>query len=330
MGKFVSPQEMASLLAGHAGRLVLVAHMRPDGDAAGSALGLCAALKAVGQNAVCAGIEPLAPEYDYLEGLAEVIPALEYAPLPEDAMVVMDCGALSRIAEPLRAHAAKNAVFCVDHHKDYSDFAEYAFIKEGASSAAEMVMEVVEAGGLPLTRGVAEALWTGIATDTGRFSYASTTAETLRRAARLVDAGARFAWINERIFGRMELKRIMLRRRLLDSLEVAPSGKSVVGSLGPEDYAAEKCDASDSDSFIDIVRSVSGTDIAVFLRKTLPEGSVKISMRTTERFDAAAICKAEWGGGGHARAAGAELSGDIREVRAAVFARVQAIADAGA
>ena len=327
MGKFVSPQEMASLLAGCAGRLVLVSHLRPDGDAAGSALALCSALNNAGVNAVCVGIEPLADEYDYLEGLADVIPAMEYAPLPGDAMVVMDCGSFGRLQEPLRTHAAKIATFCIDHHKDYAGFAEYAFVTVGASSTAEMVMEIIEAGGFTLTRGIAEALWTGITMDTGRFSYSAVTSDTLRRAARLVDAGARFAWINERIFGRMDWKRIMLRRRLLDSLEVSNGGKTVIASLGPRDYAAENCDASDSDSFIDIVRSVSGTDIAVFLRKVMPESAVKISMRTTEKFDAAEICKAEWGGGGHARAAGADIPGEIDAVRAAIFARIRDIAE---
>ena len=325
MCKFVTPREMAFLLSDHTGRLVMVPHIRPDGDAAGSCLALALTLKAIGKNTAVLALEKMADEYDFLEGLADAIPALEYAPLPEDVMVVLDCGAIGRIAEPLRAHAGKIAKFCVDHHKDYTGFADFAIVDESAGSASELVMSIIEAGKFPITRGVAEAIWTGIVTDTGRFSYPSVTPETLRRAAGLIEAGARFDQINDRIFNRVDIKRFRLRNRFLGSFGISPDGKIAIASLSPEDYAAEDCDAYDSDSFIDIVRSVKGSEIAVFLRKTHPENTVKISMRTTEKFDAAEICKTEWGGGGHSRAAGAEISGSLPDVRDKVMRRLQTL-----
>ena len=323
MSKPVTPREMAHLLSHHPGRLVLVTHVRPDGDGAGSALALAGVLKAAGKNAVCVGLEAMADEYDYLEGLSENIPAAEFAPMPEDAMLVLDCGAVSRLPAPLQTHAPAIAAFCIDHHKDYSGFAKFALVDESAGSAAELTMSVIEAGGFPITRGVAEALWTGIVTDTGRFSYPSTTPETLRRAARLIEAGARFDWINDRVFNCIDMRRFRLRNRLIASFAFSPDGKIALASLGADDYAAENCESSDSDNFIDIVRAVKGVEISVFMRQPLPSGTVKISMRTTEKHDAAAICKTEWGGGGHSRAAGAEIPGDLPAVRAAVFALLQ-------
>jgi len=326
MGKSVTPGEMAALLSRHDGRLVFTTHTGPDGDGAGCALALAGALKAAGRNTVCAGLENMPGEYDFLEGLDENIPAAGYVPLPGDAMVVLDCGAPDRLPEPLRPHAARLAKFCIDHHRDYSGFAEFALVDERAAAAAELVMSVIEAGGLPLARGTAEALWTGVVTDSGRFSYVATSPETLRRAARLLEAGACFDRINERVFNRMELRRFRLRNRLLASFGISSDGKVAVVSLGPEDYAAESCGYEDSDNFIDCARVVKGVEITVFLRKHTPGAPVKISMRTTDRFDAARICRDEWGGGGHARAAGAELDGPLPGIRAVVFARLRQIA----
>ena len=314
----MTPREMSVLLSQHAGRLVFATHTGPDGDGAGCALALAAALRSAGKNTVCAGLENMPGEYDFLEGLDENIPAAEYAPEPGDAIVAVDCGGADRLPEPLREHAARGAArgvkFCVDHHKGYSGFAEFALVDEAAGSAAELVMSVIEDGGFAITRGIAEALWTGIVTDTGRFSYKSTTPETLRRAARLLEAGARFDWINERVFNRMELRRFRLRNRLLASFELSDDGRVAVVSLGPGDYAAEGCVYADSDNFIDCARVVNGVEITVFLRKPAAGDPVRISMRTTDKFNAAEICRDEWGGGGTARRTRRGAGGSFREV----------------
>jgi len=270
MSKSATPGELAIMLSQHAGRLVCATHIRPDGDGAGSALALAAALENAGKNVVCAGLGGLPGEYGFLEGLAENIAASDFAPLPGDAFVLTDCDTPDRLPEPLREHAARGVKFCIDHHKGYSGFAEYALVDERAAAAAELVMSVIEAGGWALTRGIAEALWTGIVTDTGRFSYASSKPETFRRAARLLEAGARFDMINERVFNTMEPRRFRLRNRLLASSELSADGRTIIASLGPGDFAAEGCEASDSDNFIDAIRSVRGVDIAVLLRQVLP------------------------------------------------------------
>ena len=325
MNETVTPDQMARLLLHHPGRLVFVAHVNPDGDGAGSALALAGALRSAGKNTVCAGLESMSDEYDYLEGISDNIPASDFTPLPGDAMVVIDCGATGRLVPAMQPHVEGAVIFCIDHHKDYSGFADYAFISEKSGSAAELVMSVIEAAGWLITRGIAEALWTGIVTDTGRFSYSSATPETFRRAARLLEAGARFDQINERIFNRMDLRRFRLRNRLLASFELSCDGKIAIASLGPEDYAAENCDLNDSENFIDIVRGVKGVEIAVFVREPLPNKTAYVSMRTTEKFDAAQICKTEWNGGGHARAAGAVIPGEIAEVRPEITKRLRQI-----
>ncbi len=313
-----SSAEMAQALLDCPGRIVITAHLRPDGDAAGAALGLCLTLQAAGRRAVCVGLEPLGDEFNFLEDLDKIIPANDYVPLDGDVMAVVDCGDFSRIPEALRGHAEKLIGFCIDHHKSNSGFAPLYLIDPASSSSAELVQSVIEAGDLPMTRGIAEALWLGMVTDTGRFSYSCTLPETLRRAAVLLEAGARFSMINDAIFCRVNLRQLHLQRRLLESLEVSDDGRVAIASLNPADYEAEQCTSLDSDSFVDIPRSVKGVEIALFIRQIFLDKPINISLRASEPYDASEIC-ATWGGGGHARAAGATVQGELAEQKNKIF-----------
>lgn len=324
MSTNATASEMAKALMACTGRLVIAAHMRPDGDAAGAALGLCLSLRAAGRRAVCVGLAPLGAEFDFLEGREDIIPAASYVPQAGDVMAIVDCGGISRIPEELRGHAAKILGFCIDHHKGVPGPAPMRLIDIGSSSASELVYTVIEAAGLPITRGIAEALWIGMVTDTGRFSYSCTSPVTLRRAAVLLEHGARIAMINDRVYCQIALRRLRLQGRLLSSLEVSADGKVSVASLSPADFDAEHCTSIDSDNFVDVPRSVMGTLIAVFIRQSQPDGLVNISLRTHDPYDASTIC-AEWGGGGHSYAAGATVHGTLSEQRAKVFKRLQEI-----
>ena len=171
MSRNLSPAEMAEALRQHPGRLIVTAHVRPDGDALGAALGLALGLRAGGLDAVCVGVEPIGTEYAFLDGVAEIVSASDYAPRESDRMVVVDCGDFSRIPEGMRGHAQKRIGFCIDHHKSNAGFAPLRLIEPTASSSAELVLSVLESGAFPVTRAAAEALWVGVVTDTGRFSY---------------------------------------------------------------------------------------------------------------------------------------------------------------
>lgn len=318
---------MAEGLRQHQGRLIITAHVRPDGDALGASLGLTLGLRAGGLDAVCVGVEPIGVEYAFLEGVEAIVSAADYVPRESDRLVVVDCGDFSRIPESMRGHARERLGFCIDHHKSNPGFAPLRLIDSSASSSAELVLGVLEAGGVPVTRAAAEALWVGIVTDTGRFSYSCTSPETLRAAARLLESGARFDEINERVFGQFDIKRLRLQKRLLDSLEVSANGRVSIVSLGPADYAAEDCTYADSDNFVDIARSVRGAILSVFLRQVKEGAPVNISLRTKPPFDASDIC-AIWGGGGHERAAGATIDGPIEKVRESVRRELESIVKA--
>ena len=321
---------MARALLAAPGRFLVASHVRPDGDAFGSALGLCHALRDAGRDAVPLELGPVPETYDFLEGTDWIVPAARCAPRPGDTLVVCDCGTPERLPEAVRPLALSLPVLCIDHHEPGEGFPGPCLIRPRAASASEVVFDVLKRAGLPVSRACAEALWTGIATDTGRFCYDATSPATMRAAAELLASGVRTQLLSERIYGAQPLRRLRLQNRLLSSLRTLAGGAVAVCSLSPGDYAEEGCDSTDSENFVDIARSVRGVRLAAFVRKVRPDGKVNVSLRTQAPLDAAAIC-AEWGGGGHKRAAGATLDGALDETLRIVADRlVRAAGEGGA
>lgn len=295
---------MARALLAAPGRFAVASHLRPDGDAFGSALGLCHALRDAGREAFPLGLGPVPDTYDFLEGLEWDVAPGRFAPRPGDTLVVCDCGSPERLPEAVRPFAESMPVLCIDHHEPCGGFPGPCLVRPDAASASEVVFDVIGRAGLPVSRACAEALWTGVATDTGRFCYDSTSPATMRAAAALLARGVRTQFLSERIWGAFPLRRLRLQARLLRSLQVLGGGAVAVCSLAAEDYAAEGCDSADSENFVDLARAVRGVRAAAFVRQTRPGAPVNLSLRTQAPLDAAALC-AEWGGGGHKRAAGA-------------------------
>lgn len=306
------------------GRAVVVSHARPDGDAYGCSLGLCLSMRESGRNAVFVVSGEIPAMYWYLEPAGVMVSPDMFVRKPGDVVFVLDCGELSRLQKEVAAAVEGLPLYCIDHHKSTRGLGKGTYLDPDASSTSELVMRVVSSLGLRLPRPAAEALWTGIVTDTGRFAYSCTSASTLRCGALLVEAGARTDMINSSVYETVRINRLMLLRRLLGKLHVFGGGRAAVASLSAEDYAAENCGPDDSENFVDVARAVGGVDAAAFVRQLEDGGPVFISIRTHAPFDAAQVCSA-WGGGGHARAAGASASGKsldetVREVESALQA----------
>lgn len=325
----VDEAAMAAALRRISGRIVLCGHEHPDGDAIGATFGLCHALRASGRDAVCWGVAPIPRMYSYLEEDALPgmnVPLEAFEPMPDDTIIVLDCGVEDRVYPPIRPWLSRCPVLCMDHHKSSTGLQGPFLLEPEAGSVSEVVYRVAKAAGLTITRAAAEAFWTGIITDTGRFMYAGASGDTLRAAAELRELGVRNDVIGERVFGKRPLKSLLLERRMFASLRVSEDGRVAMGGLRAEDYAAEQCTAEHSENFVDIVRTIDGCEIVAFVRQIKPGGPAHVSLRTTDAIDASAIC-VEWGGGGHARAAGATLNLSYEAAFEAVYERMrQAVA----
>lgn len=306
-------------------RITVCAHVRPDGDAVGSALAMALMLARDGTpgREVCAAInvkEVGAPSFLFDGWPADecpLEPPAKAATLPCDLLVCLDTASIDRIHEPLRRLVGKVPTLVIDHHATNPRFGTVNWV-EAAPATGELVAAIAGRAGWAMDRRVAEALWVAIVTDSGRFAYDQTTPSTLRCAASLLELGVRSQWINDMLYVQAAANVIELRRRALNSLETWPCGivSSVV--VTARDFNETNSRKADAEDIVDIPRIPLGNKIALFFYETPgTEGTTRVSIRTRPPFDATWLA-CRHGGGGHVRAAGCDLRCPICDVRKAI------------
>jgi phosphoesterase RecJ-like protein len=298
-------QAVADVLRSHE-RFVVVAHENPDGDALGSLLGANLGLRALGKDVVMylAGSGPLPAEYRFLE-LSELI-----HDLPEDieerVLLAVDCANERRIAEDARIVSRARFVIDVDHHHDNSRFGNVNLVVPEASSTAEVIRDILAELDIELTPQIAEALYVGLVTDTGRFQYTNTTPKALRLAAELVEAGADVHGIFQHVYETVQFAKLKLLARALDRAAAYENGGLVVSYLIRDDFAEVGAEEPYSEGIIDHLRAVEGSEMVALIREPpREEGPTRrVSLRSShDEIDVSAIARKR-GGGGHPQAAG--------------------------
>ncbi|HEX6116485.1 MAG TPA: bifunctional oligoribonuclease/PAP phosphatase NrnA [Solirubrobacterales bacterium] len=286
-------------------RFLLTAHEGPDGDALGSLLAMHAILEQLGKDSVMflASKEfPLPIEYRFLP-LEEVFHEAP-ADLADRTIVFLDCGNIDRMpVDWLRNREER--ILNIDHHHDNTRFGSVNLVDVAASSTAEIVFELAGLLGAQITHEIADALYVGLVTDTGRFMYDNTDARAHRMAADLIEAGVNVHDIYRRLFERVPVEKLRLVSRALEKLERYPDCGLAITYIEESDYEATGSSEALTEGIIDYVRSIEGTAVAVFVRDKTDGGRAarKVSLRATEGVDVSAIAR-EHGGGGHRRAAG--------------------------
>ena len=288
-------------------RFMVTSHDNPDGDALGSLLATHLALDALGKDSVMVlgGIAPLPGEYAFLE--LEARGLLRSAPTDarERVLVAVDCAQESRIVEPTLIGVASLTVN-IDHHHDNTRFGDVDLVVDDASSTAEVLADVFAALGIDLTPAIAEALYTAVVTDTGRFQYSNTTPKALRLAAVLVEAGADPSKVFVEVYESTPFPKLKLLARALERATELAEGRIVVSELRREDFDAAGAEEPYSEGIIDHLRAVDGAELVALVRE-LPAGASsarKGSLRShPDGVDVSAIARS-FGGGGHKRAAG--------------------------
>jgi len=308
-----------------ADKLLLTTHENPDGDALGSLLGMHLVLKQLGKDAamfLAADEFPLPHEYRWLpiDGVLNAPPE----DLAERLVVFLDCGNIDRMpVDFLSADGIR--IINVDHHHDNTRFGEINLVDAEASCTAELVWRLARELGAELTAPMAEALYVGLVTDTGRFMYRSTGAEAHRMAAELIDAGASPHTVNRQVFESLPFRRLALLARGLDHVVRFDDGAITSTYLTRDDFTETGADETDSEGIVDHLRSVEGTTVAVLVRDLLAEeraGLRKVSLRAVdEEVDVSRIARG-LGGGGHTQAAGFTTALEAPELLERVRAEV--------
>jgi phosphoesterase RecJ-like protein len=288
-------------------KLVVVTHEHPDGDALGSLVAMQGLLDAIGKDCLMfidARDLPLPQEYRFLP-LTNLV-SDPPADVDERTIVFLDCGNLERNpAEAFRRPGVH--ILNIDHHHDNTRFGTVNLVVPEASCTAEIVWDLMHSLDVTPRLTVAEALYVGLITDTGRFMYENTGRRAHLMAAELIDDGVDVHEMYRRVYEGVPYGKLTLLARGLANVERYDDGRLTMTALSASDFSDSDAEESYSEGVIDHLRSVQGTAMAALVRDRIGDGEGairKVSLRAgDDRIDVSAIARAQ-GGGGHRQAAG--------------------------
>ena len=298
----IAPNSLASLqkLVDQNARFLVVSHVRPDGDAYGSTLGLALVLRALGKDVRVHNEDGLSPLFEFLPG-AEGLRGKPVAPEPDRVLIAVDCADQKRLGTTFDAWQRTPDVN-IDHHVSNPGYAKLNLIDAESPATAQVLFEIFAALNWPLTAGAAANLYVGLMTDTGSFRYRQTTARTFEVAAKLVSTGADPTDLAEACYQSYRAERLLLVKEVLGSIHFADRNRIAWFTLTPEMYARSAAIPDESEGLIEHLQAVKSVECA-FLLEALPDGLTRASMRSRGTVDVQKICQ-EFGGGGHRLAAG--------------------------
>ena len=306
--------------------VLAVGHENPDADTLGATLAVCRLVERAGGRATAVFADPVPPLYDFLPDVQRA----RTDPEPDagyDLLVVSDCGTLDRIGAVRDRHPElfeRLPRLVVDHHASNDAVGEHDWIEPDAAATCEMVALLAARLGVPLHEGggaMATQLMGGIVMDTATFAHPNATPRTLVVSAALVEAGAPLSEISRRLYRSKPEAQLRLFGRVLDRLASAAGGRIVHSTLFDADLVATGAIAPHSEGIIDLLAQAEDADVAI-LFKEAGEGT-RISVRTKPGGVDATVLTGAFGGGGHARAAGATVPLPVDAARIAVLAEAE-------
>jgi phosphoesterase RecJ-like protein len=299
-----------------ADRILIISHVRPDGDAVGSLLGLGLALQEAGKTVQMVLVDGVPSSERHLPGSEQICNK------PEgnfDLTVVLDCSELTRVGEALNEYGAPD--WNIDHHITNLNFARINLVRPEAASTAEMLAELIPAWGLSLSTRVVNVLLAGILTDTIGFRTSNVTPKTLRIAADLVEAGGNLFDLYQHSLLQRSYQAVRYWGQGLSKLQ--REGRMVWTTLTATDRRVAEYSGRDDADLINVVSAIDDTDVSlIFIEQS--NSLVKVSWRSQPGFDVSQIALS-FGGGGHKAAAGADVKGTLDEVQEKVLTATRSL-----
>jgi phosphoesterase RecJ-like protein len=299
-------------------RIFIAAHIAPDGDCIGSALGLMWALRKIGKTISVTCHDHVSNTFDFLPGLAELSAKL---PTDEELLVYVDGSSADRFG-PAFDPALFNGrpALAIDHHITNENFAPLNYVDSSAASTAEIIYRITRALEVPLDPTIAQCLLTGVITDTLGFRTSNTSVETLQIATVLVQAGGSIPTVIENAFNRVPLSSLRLRGRVLSNAQL---DGIILWAEVPLSLARELgVNGNGTGGIVNQLLSVDAVKIALLLTEK-ENGKIDVGMRSRAGYDVAGVAQ-QLGGGGHKQASGALLDGPIQAARERVLAALKA------
>ena len=321
MPESLSPAELVTLFEERHSFLIS-SHLRPDGDAIGSMLGLGLILEELGKKVTYLHSDGVPGNLSFLEEReklrvckAEGVDSVEC-----EVFVALDTANEERLGEPVLKRIPSGALrVTIDHHITNERYGDQIWVDAEAPATAQMIWELAKEGRWSIPAGARKALYVGVSTDTGSFQYANTTARTHEMVADLLSAGLDVAEVNRLTYQNFPYRRVELLRLLLETLERSEDGRLAWWSLTQGIKTKVGYQPGDSEGLVDVMRGVDEVVACVFFEE-IEDGTVRVSTRSkSEAVNVSELCGL-FGGGGHTLAAGARLPGPIGEARSRVVA----------
>ncbi len=312
--------EFAQLLTSLAGKKVaVVGHARPDGDCIGSQVALARMLAAKGFDVICVNADPVPRRLQFLvKGMQFVRTDDLLKSAEQRAAIFVDCADHARGGERLKALFLQPAAV-IDHHLSNGGFAAVNIVDSVSAATCEILAGVFFDLGLPVDAQSAQALFTGILTDTGQFRFPSTSRRCFVLAGELVARGANPAEAGGELYERESEGKLKLLQHFLAALKLEGGGRVCVGILPAGIFEQTGANQEDTEGLVDYARSVEGVDIGALIEERA-DGSVKASLRAKDPGYRVDLVAAKFNGGGHACAAGLSLKAETENFYARLVA----------
>ncbi len=298
----------------------IAGHIRPDGDCVGSQLGLTLALQNEGKKVVCWNEDEIPEKYRFLDRdhlIQKPKPGLEF-----DCVIATDAASFERLGAVGRCIADRKLLINIDHHESNTRYADLNWVSPREASTGELIFRLLKIAKWPITKPIANCLFTAVSTDTGSFQYSTTRPGTYHVAGELVHRGADLAKICDEVYQSYPVSRMRLLRHIYSHFRLTHRDQIAYFWLKKADFARTGAESSDTEGLIDHIRAIAPVVVACVFEEVEPE-LTRISLRSkSEKVNVNEIA-AQFGGGGHPAAAGARIPGKPLSVQRKVISAIK-------
>lgn len=298
----------------------VVGHIRPDGDCVGSQLGLTLALQNEGKQVYCWNQDPIPEKYMFLD--PDRVIQKPKRGMKFDCVIATDAASFERLGEVGQRIANRKLFINIDHHQSNTRYGDINWVSEREPSTGELIFRLMTAAKWPVTKPIADCLFTAVSTDTGSFQYPTTRPGTYHVAGELVRRGANLAKICEEVYQSYPLSRARLLRHVYSHFRLTHQNKIAYFWLKQADFTRTGANSADTEGLIDHIRAIAPVVVACVFEELAPE-LTRISLRSKDVNVNVNEIAAQFGGGGHPAAAGARIPGKPLSVQRKVIAAVK-------
>lgn len=286
--------------------ILILTHAHPDGDTLGCGFALCRALLKMGKRAKVICADEIQAKYSYLYD------DIVFSEFEAKYIVAVDVATQNLLGDLADEFAGKIDL-CIDHHGSNDEYAKNLLLNADSAAACEIVLKVIKAMNVEIDKGIANCLFTGITTDSGCFRYSSTTSNTFRAAAELIDLGADNGKINRIMFETKTKTYAALERLAIEGMQFFENDRICVITVTQDMYKQTGSSELETEALAPLTRQTEGVEIGLSIREKV-DGSCKCSIRTYESVDASVLAKA-FGGGGHKQAAACRFDCSVEDAK---------------